>query len=101
MFARNKCTPKESIRRGGKSQSSQRGEISSLRMPGYAPANGQSFPYPSLVVRARNGRVADNPEVNDEMLICRHCSVQVQAQLGAWGESRRRWIHLPFLLILY
>jgi hypothetical protein len=25
--------------------------------------DGQSFPYPSLVVRARNGRVADHPEL--------------------------------------
>jgi hypothetical protein len=38
-----------------------------LGMGSFIPNHGQPAPYPSLAVRARNGRFADNPEVNYEM----------------------------------
>jgi hypothetical protein len=33
--------------------------------------NGQTAPYPSLAVRARNGRVADNPTGTRELTLSR------------------------------
>jgi hypothetical protein len=40
-----------------------------FQISGFWADYGQPAPYPSLAVRARNGRVADHPEVNVEMRV--------------------------------
>jgi hypothetical protein len=37
--------------------------FASSLMSAFRPNNGQPAPYPSLAVRARNGRFADKPEI--------------------------------------
>ncbi|HEY6767087.1 MAG TPA: hypothetical protein VI386_20190, partial [Candidatus Sulfotelmatobacter sp.] len=42
----------------------------SFRTSEFGAVDGQTAPYPSLAVRARNGRVADNPLVSSRVDCC-------------------------------
>src|SRR4030081_1897312 len=59
-----------------------------FQISGFWADYGQSAPYPSLAVRARNGRVADHPEVilPDEEQAARDSSREAAFTYGAYWK---------------